>query len=247
MLSGAALLLAWGTSAQGASLDLHPVRDNTIYSESGNSNALGGLFAGRTPVATVRRALIAFDIAASIPAGSTINSVTLTITQTKIGPGIPAEFDLHPVLSAWGEGTSFGSGLGDIATAGDATWADRLYGTAPWAAVGGDFGPASASTSMGTSNTGYAFSSPEMAADVQGWLDVPASSFGWLLKAQDESQGVVTARQFGSRESGVPDWPTLTIDFTAPVPVPEPSATMILCAGAGIALASRLRKGRPRG
>ena len=96
---------------------------------------------------------------------------------------------------------------------------------------------------IGTLNTHYVFSSqPAMVANVQGWLDSPASNFGWLLRAADESPNVITARQFGSRESGTADAPALTINFTPPVPVPEPGSLLVLSA---LAIAAGTR-GRPR-
>ena len=58
--------------------------DNTMYSENGGlSNGAGThIFAGKTKGllgTLLRRGLISFDIAGAVPAGSTINSVTLTL------------------------------------------------------------------------------------------------------------------------------------------------------------------------
>jgi hypothetical protein len=52
-----------------------------------------------------------------------------------------------------------------------------------------------------------------MQADVQGWLDHPATNFGWQIRA-DELQAPPSARRFGSRESATP--PVLTVIFTPP-------------------------------
>jgi hypothetical protein len=53
-----------------------PLKDNTIYGESNDlSNGAGtSLFAGVTAMSAIRRALLAFDVAGTLPAGSTITS-----------------------------------------------------------------------------------------------------------------------------------------------------------------------------
>lgn len=89
-------------------------KDNTMYSEDGaKSNGAGEhVFAGNNDNSAPRRALIAFDIAGSIPAGSTITGVqlTLTVTRTKSGSETVA---LHTALADWGEGISvFGAAQG---------------------------------------------------------------------------------------------------------------------------------------
>ena len=45
-----------------------------------------------------------------------------------------------------------------------------------------------------------------MVADVQGWLDNPASNFGWLMLGDETA--IVTAKRFDTRESASP--PVLT-------------------------------------
>ena len=50
-----------------------------------------------------------------------------------------------------------------------------------------------------------------MRADVQSWLDDPASNFGWLVLG-DESE-IPTAKRFDTRESASP--PVLTIHIQA--------------------------------
>jgi hypothetical protein len=238
-LGAIAILAVCGTTAPAASISLVPSQDNTIFSENDNSNALGSLFAGETVDQKFRRAIFEFVLAGKIPAGSIVNSVTLSLTQTKIGPAGVAAFELHPVTAAWGQGTSIGSGMGGAPTAGDATWNYRFYNTSAWSTPGGDFGPMSGTTTIGLSDSVYTFSSqPGMVADVQHWLDNPASNFGWVLKAADETLGVVTAREFGSLENGFPVQPTLTVNYT----VPEPGIVALL--GLGTALLIGFRRDR---
>ena len=219
-------------SVSAASVSFSPSLDTTIYSESANSNAQGPLFAGRVNTGSVRRAMVAFDIMGSgIPAGSVINSVSLTFTQITAGASSTAgTFELRPLLKTWGEGTSSGSGQGAPATSGDATWNQNIYSSSAWTNPGGDFGATSASTTFGLSPGSITFaSSTGLVRDVQGWLDTPGTNFGWLLKAAND--GIVSAHQLGSGESALSARPNITINFTA---VPEPglsSLLALLCGG----------------
>jgi hypothetical protein len=224
------IVLSQGVAAHAATVSIHPSLDNTIYSESSNSNGQGALFTGTTAnLAWTRRALVAFDVLGNIPAGSVINSVSLTFVQVKIGPGgaSDATFEVRPVSQAWGEGSSAGTGGGAAASVGDATWTSRFFTTSSWTTAGGDFGATSASTVFSSPLTSYTFAStPALVADVQGWLGNPSSNFGWLLKAAAEN--VTNARELGSGESPLNQQPTLVINYTA---VPEPSLSGLLVLG----------------
>jgi hypothetical protein len=229
-------------TASAASVVITPSLDTSIYSESDNSNAQGFLFAGRTNAGGIRRAMIQFDVlGGGIPAGSVINSVSLTLVQTKSGGSAGQTFELVPVSKAWGEGTSLplsAGGQGALPTAGDATWNFQVFNATPtsWTNPGGDVGGASGSASLGVSNQAYTFTSQAgMVADVQQWLDTPSSNFGWMLRAVTESS-VTSAREFGSSELGTK--PTLTIDYTA---VPEPGVLGLLGSLACLRLISRRR------
>ena len=102
-------------------------KDNTLYEQiDGNiSNGAGEFFfAGLTAMDVIRRGLIAFDIAGSVPKGATINSVSLDLymVQTIVGPQATS---LHRTLTDWGEGASDPTGpegAGAPAQPGDATW-----------------------------------------------------------------------------------------------------------------------------
>ena len=110
------------------SVTLSPSKDNTLYEDPGGalSNGAGEyFFAGRTAQATnsIRRGLIEFDIAGSIPAGSLIVSATLQLTMSKTIAGLQP-VALHRLTADWGEGTSnatFEEGGGAAATSGDAS------------------------------------------------------------------------------------------------------------------------------
>jgi len=71
-----------------------------------------------------------------------------------------------------------------------------------WTTEGGDFfGTVSASQSVGAIGS-YTWSSAQMVADVQSWLDNSTINFGWLVRG-DES-GSATAKRFDTRESAIP-------------------------------------------
>ncbi len=210
-----AAVLSCNAATHAGTIFLAPSQDNSIYSESNNSNALGQLFAGVTGLGDLRRALLQFNVAGSgIPAGSTIDSVSLDLTQTITGGNTSTVFDLRPLSAAWGEGTSIGSGQGGPPTPGDTTWNYRLYSTSLWTSPGGDFGSSSGTALFGTASTDYTVKSqPGLVADVQRWLNSPGTNFGWLLKAVNESPSIKSARAFDSRESNL-GRPVLTINYT---------------------------------
>src|SRR5262245_46973629 len=76
------------STARAAQATLVPDKDNSIFQDAENSNGAGiSLFSGHTDFNAARRALLRFDVAASIPGGATITSVrvTLACTQSPIG------------------------------------------------------------------------------------------------------------------------------------------------------------------
>jgi glucose/arabinose dehydrogenase len=191
-------------------------RDNSIYSDAiGSSNGLGELFAGLTAnEAGVRRALVRFGLS-PVPAGATVQSATVKLTVTRAGPTPGGTFTLHRVTRDWGEGNSFGTGLGAPAAPGEATWNEARFGVEAWTTHGGDFiATASASGPVNATGT-YAWTAAGLAADVQMWLDQPASRHGWLLRGPE---GDPSAKGFASRETGGPGaTPSLELSFLVPV------------------------------
>jgi len=226
-------------------------KDNTLIQEASGavSNGAGGfLFAGLTgPQAgtTIRRGLIAFDVAANIPSGSIINSATLQLTLDNPAAHGAQTITLTKVLADWGEGTSSSTGgAGGPSTPNDATWIHRLFNTAFWTNAGGDFVGASSASLVVNANGPYSWgSTAQMVADVQGWLDNPASSFGWIIRGNETTSNTVL--RFGTRENSAPaDRPVLTVDFTPPAPAISQLGVLAallvtLIAGVGVL---RLRK-----
>ena len=242
-------LLAGAGRAAAASVTVRPGKDNTIYGngDASLSNGAGKfLFAGSSgPTGGSRtlRSLVAFNLAGQVPAGSTINAVTLTF-----GADTPLRTNantvrLHRVLADWGEaGSAAGSGEGGGAPAltGDATWNARFFNTANWTTPGGDFSTTvSASQPVSGTATVVTFTGAGLVADVQAWVNNAASNFGWILVAQDEGGPAV---RLSSREGTAA--PSLLIDFTpgtgggntAPAITTQP-ASQTVAAGANVTLA----------
>jgi hypothetical protein len=223
-----AVVFAGTASVGGAIVSITPSKDNTLYQydpvDGDTSNALGlHFFAGENAMGELRRGVLAFDIAGHIPAGSTILSVTLSMNMSRTALDTARTVELHKLLADWGEGTSIAPGEegdGAPATPGDATWRHRFFDTIFWTNEGGDFSATvSASQSVGPLGQ-YTWSSAQMVADVQSWLDNPSSDFGWLVSG-DESTSI-TSKRFDTRESASP--PVLTIQYrTVPAPQPRPT------------------------
>jgi len=223
-------LLASGAAALADEVTLRPLKDNTIFSESNStSNGAGvGIFAGKTATGAIRRALLAFDVAAAIPAGSTITSAQLMLTVTMSIAG-EEKVTIHRLLNDWGEGasnaTSNGGGSGAPAVTGDATWRFRFFRSVRWDEDGGDF-VADDSAFEPVSDTGTATwgSTPQMVADVQAWLDAPQSNFGWLVQGNESHNR--SAKRFASRQSASQSQrPRLVIGFQTKAVGPTASAT----------------------
>jgi len=223
--------LAGFGSASANIINIMPSKDNTLYeydpAEGDHSNGAGfHFFAGENAMGELRRGVLAFDIAGTIPAGSTITAVSLSMNMSMTPTGA-VTVDLHKLLADWGEGTShapMGEGDGAPATPNDATWRHRFFDSVFWTTQGGDFSP-TVSASQSVAGIGqYTWSSTQMVADVQSWLDNPGSNFGWLVLG-DETGGA-TAKRFDTRESASP--PVLTIQYTGaprarPTPRPRPT------------------------
>jgi hypothetical protein len=189
-----------------------------------SSNGMGdGMFAGRSGVPHIARAVMAFDLTA-IPAGSTITSVSLQlhlVMAAQLGPDEQTQ-SLHRMLGDWGEGASVGfGGTGAPAQPGDATWLHSFFPDQYWTNEGGDFDPAiSASTLIGTIEPDgipvpYSWSSPQLVADVQTWVNDPTGNFGWMLRGNELEE--YTSRRYATREHlDLAIRPMLTVEFAPP-------------------------------
>jgi hypothetical protein len=212
------LSAASATAGMLETVEVSPSKDNTLYeSPDGSlSNGAGSrMFAGVTAQPNIRRGLVAFDVATHVPPGATIANVTLTLEQVMTIAG-DTTVSLHRAEQDWGEGASTAAGqqgAGGVSATGDATWLHTSYDTDFWTTPGGEF-VASPSASQVVGGFGsFSWSSAGMIADVQAWLDDPASDFGWVIVG-DESTAV-TAKTFSTRESDT-NPPVLLIEFEPP-------------------------------
>lgn len=213
------------------SVSLLPVADTTLF-EVKPTNSIGGvewISSGTTQNYTRNRALLKFDVAGALPAGSRIAGVTLTVRVTQVPRDgyNGTSFSLRRMLVSWGEGTNRvadpqAPGFGSPASPGDATWNHRFsHSTNTWTTPGGeegvDYSASSSALAVIESIDSYSFESFPMAnEDVQLWLDQPELNFGWMIKSESEEVNF-TARRFGSRELGDPvTSPLLNIIFQAP-------------------------------
>ena len=198
--------------------------DNTMYEyaqgQQDLSNGIGMyFFAGETAGSSRRRGLIRFDISDSIPPGSTIRSVALTLHMSQTAAG-NVNVSLHRCTNSWGEGNSAAGGQegsGATAKANDATWRHRFYDTVFWNTPGGDF-LATPSSTVSVGGIGYYTwgSTPILVADVQGWLNDPATNSGWVVLGDETT--FQTAKRFDSRQNAdALVRPSLTITYDLPV------------------------------
>jgi hypothetical protein len=225
-----ALVAAAAVTAPGAAAETITIpagRDNTLFSTEDGSSSNGAgpnVFSGRTGPSggTRQRALLWFDLAGAVPAGSTIVGVELTLTVVAGGAAPAQTHGLHRVLADWGEGASSGGGgSGAPSAPGDATWLHTFYPDQFWTSPGGDFdatasGQQSVSSAPGPVTWG---TSPAMIADVQGWLDAPDANHGWVLIGNEDvfnSARKLASREFEAAESR----PRLTVAYEPPTPCP---------------------------
>ncbi|HZP85027.1 MAG TPA: DNRLRE domain-containing protein [Chthonomonadaceae bacterium] len=234
------ILLTAGSHASAQTLTLVSSKDNTLYEDATGSLSNGAganFFAGETGNGLIRRGLLAFDLSA-IPTGAKIDSVALTLSMSRTVSGSET-ISLYRVLADWGEGTSNATGqegAGAPATTNDATWIHRFYNTQTWATPGGDFASAASATRTVGGVGSYTWAStPQLVADVQGWVDNPSTNFGWAVIGNESAAS--TAKRFDTRENPVAaNRPSLFISYTVAA-VPGPASLPIfaggLCAGLG--------------
>jgi hypothetical protein len=218
---GLVLALVLPHSGSANTLAVPALRDATLIESPTGSLANGSgphFFAGRTgqPSGSIRRGVVAFDVAAHVPPGATVTAARLTLHMSQSNAGSVAA-SLHRALAASGEGPSNASGgSGAPAAPGDATWVHTFFDHSFWAAPGGDFLAArSASQVVGAEGSYTWGSTPELVADVQSWVDDPASNHGWILVGDESAP--TTVKRFDSRESADDSLrPVLEVEFGRP-------------------------------
>ncbi|MGQ0629217.1 MAG: DNRLRE domain-containing protein, partial [Phycisphaerales bacterium] len=231
-LLGAALaLFAPSAASAQVTMDFGAFRDGTMYEDTQGDVANGAgahMFVGLTggtvqaggPSGFRRRALVRFNLSA-IPAGSVINSVTLTLYMSRTSQEINNTIGVHKLLADWGEGTSNAvdnEGRAAPATTNDVTWQHRFYSGTTWTNAGGTgqfTASASDTTPVGAPNNAYVWTSAGMATDVTGWVNTPSTNFGWLLRGNETDANLT--KRFNTKEHATSaQRPKLTVTFTPP-------------------------------
>jgi hypothetical protein len=146
------------------------------------------------------------------------------VVSKSISSGVSVE--VHALLADWGEGSSNsggtatgGGGNGAPAAVGDATWLHRFFPSVLWSSTGGDFAVGTSATQSVGSDGAYSWQSPQLASDVQNWVNHPAMNFGWILIAVESN--AQTAKRFNSRENAdAATQPQLIVNFTSAQQVP---------------------------
>lgn len=232
-IAGLVATLLLSSSVAGAeTTTLTPSADNTIFAGAVNNSGGGddNFFAGRAGTrgggGAAQRALLSFDVASVVPAGSTVTDVTLTLHVTKAASA-PGSAALHRLNVAWGEGADVstrGGGIGAPASTGAATWSAPFHPSPGWT-PGGDFvAAASASSATGANGSIVSLTGAGLVADVQAWVDGGTANNGWVVMGNESTDS--TSRRFASRENGnAALHPTLEIEFTAGPPT-------VACGGA---------------
>jgi hypothetical protein len=193
------------------SLPLFPPMDR-------NQGAAPLLYVGNLVELCESRGLVRFDTSV-IPLGSEVLGVDLeVVVEEKEFPEI--DLTLNRVTAAWGEGAAMAADpCGGSPTAAGATWTHTFYDTAFWSQAGGDFAePASAVATVphGPFPEPMSFgATPAMVADVQSWVDQPATNHGWILR--NVTQVSPSYVHLGSREAAAGRQPRLFVEFISSV------------------------------
>jgi len=230
-------------SYQAIAVDLRSTQDPNSVREPNDSMLIGRITkTTEQPGADLGRAVLGFDIS-SIPSGSTINSITLTLTKRTKDNGSGTSNENHTITIHELVGTV------DENNVTGPTWTNRdANASIAWASAGGDF-----NTTVLSSYTGNAYSddigiqyvfpsSANFIARAQNALDGSGTLYMLLLSADSEADNDRGLFQFfaddieeGSSNT-IEKFPLLTIGYT---PIPEPASLALL----GLATLSMLLPG----
>ena len=139
------------------------------------------------PTQQNRRSFVQFDVT-SIPAGSTVNSATLTLCATAV-PAATRTYNAYRVTAGWVEGTITWNNQPGLGALTDTATTPATPGCMTWS----------------------------VAADVQAWVDGTANN-GWRVNDATEASATQHLTQFRTREDGaVPaEQPKLDVTYSAP-------------------------------
>ncbi|MHB9087882.1 MAG: DNRLRE domain-containing protein [Thermoleophilia bacterium] len=173
-----------------------PGIDNSIAAgqPSANSGAWNLLLAGdiANPAWQSTRASVKFNLN-SIPAGSTINSATMSLYQWWQGDTSTPAFDVHYLTRSWTEGT------GTMTASGDGSTWSTYDGAAAWTAPGGDYNPAPSASATAPNSTGD-WVDWDLTALVRDWTNATVANNGVIVKKAVENPVVFDVKGFHSSE-----------------------------------------------
>jgi|ERR1035437_709417 hypothetical protein len=123
------------------------------------------------------RSLIRFDLGSYLVPIPTVTGAKLILNIDQVYGTIT--FKAYELTHAWALGTNCVA-----AQAGYACWND--YGAAGWTTAGGDYDPTPVSDAITVTSPGYGVLTLN-AAIVQKWLNTPATNYGLILIAENET------------------------------------------------------------
>ena len=197
--------------------DTTRIDDTTMYSDSTTDNigANPANWVGNNALGSLRRLLLHFDLS-SIPSGSAISSVTVTLVMTKAAAGASGDHAFFRVLNSWSEGTGLGrgtipGGLGGQPVPGGASWGFRQNFSQGWTNPGGDFSSTtSAFDNVGSATGQKIWTGAGLVADVQAWVNGSQPNNGWILIGDELTSS--SARVYGASEDSL-NSPSITIVY----------------------------------
>ncbi|MCP2249652.1 RHS repeat-associated core domain-containing protein [Lentzea aerocolonigenes] len=179
--------------------------DATLSSTQPNTNldTLGGqpwLMAGKgSGTYGTTRAAVRFRDLSALPAGARVTNAEMTLWGF-YSTGSGAIFDGHPLTKSFVEN--------------QVTW-NRASTATAWTAPGGDIGAAGDNVSGITNDPNRHIW--DLTAAAQGWVDNPATNYGYEVKLRDEN-GPTQRVLFLSDEAAEPHLrPKLTVTYTQPI------------------------------
>jgi hypothetical protein len=203
-----------------------------------NNGHSSSLFTGvsRTPGAL--RTVLRFDLPA-LQGRATVTHVVLALTARDLPRTFldtPATLFAEPIAEAWREGIGQQEALsltvGSPCAANDVTWTTSNCIDAWTAGVPVTSAPAVSAVTTGVEGNvaQWDATSGTLVDTVQGWLDAPASNFGWRITSSTEVGPAPQIQRFYAREGAFP--PTLAVDFACKPGFAELGTTCTSCTAA---------------
>lgn len=172
-----------------------------------NYGAATDLVVGNNGGATnYRRALLDFDLSL-IPAGSIVNSATLSLYQHAQSDTSTPQLGVYPASRSWTQGAGNGTATGD-----GATWS-KYDGVYNWTAAGGDFGAVAGTASA--PNSTAAWVNISIAGLMQNWVNGTTANYGVLVKKTNEGVGTNDNKTYYSADNSTNPTlrPMLTVEY----------------------------------